>query len=81
MHRIIIDENGNETKIDLTQEEVQALQEQAAIALEKEEVQPLTKVTLEEKITAILTQFNTDRSAGKNLIPELDTIVTNEMKG
>lgn len=81
MYRIRIDESGNETKIDLTQEEIQSMQEQAAIALAKEEVQPLTKVTLEEKVTAILKQFNTDRSAGKNLIPELDAIVTNEMKG
>lgn len=82
MHRITIDENGVETKIDLTQEEIQAIQEEAAtLAIAKEEVQPVTAVTLEQKITAILKQFNQDRLNGKDLIQELDTIVTLEMKG
>jgi hypothetical protein len=64
------------------QEEIQAMQEEAEIiALAKEEVQPVIKVTLEEKITAILKQFDTDRFAGKDLIPDLDAIVTEEMKG
>lgn len=62
----------------LTEEEIQAIQEQAAINLEKEEVQPVTAFTLEQKITAILKQFNQDRLNGKDLIQELDTIVRNE---
>ena len=78
MHRIIIDENGNETKVELTQEEIQAMQEQAA-EIVIDDTPP--KVTLDDKVDAILKQFNYDRMNGKDLIQELDAIVTTEMKG
>lgn len=66
----------------LTEEEIEAMQEEAAtLAIAKEEVQPVTAVTLEQKITAILKQFKQDRMNGKGLIQELDAIVTQEMKG